>query len=49
MPRFSGPLVSLAKKLSTALSQDADFGVEWKVGIRPVRATLRAEGECRKS
>jgi hypothetical protein len=31
MPRFNRRLASLAKKPSTALSQDADVGVKWKV------------------
>src|ERR1039458_2764651 len=31
MPRFNRRFVSLAKKPSTALSQDADVGVKWKV------------------
>src|ERR1700751_5056373 len=31
MPRFNLLFVSLAKKPSTALSQDADVGVKWKV------------------
>src|SRR5450759_3060724 len=30
-PRFNRRLVSLAKQHSTALSQDADVGVKWKV------------------
>ena len=30
-PRFSPRLLGLAKKPSTALSQEADFGVSWKV------------------
>src|SRR5512138_2805539 len=30
-PRMSRLLVSLAKKVSTALSQDAEVGVKWKV------------------
>src|SRR5260370_915608 len=36
MPRFKRRFVSLAKKPSTALSQDADGGVKWKVqgGLR---------------
>jgi hypothetical protein len=29
MPRFNRRFVSLAKKPSTALSQDADVGVKW--------------------
>ena len=31
MPRFNRLFVSLAKKPSTALSQDADVGVKWNV------------------
>src|ERR1019366_2149696 len=31
MPRFNRRFVSVAKKPSTALSQDADVGVKWKV------------------
>jgi len=31
MPRSNRRFVSLAKKPSTALSQDADVGVKWKV------------------
>src|ERR1700721_3531117 len=30
-PRFNRRLVSLAKKPSTALSQDADMGVKWNL------------------
>jgi hypothetical protein len=31
MPRFSRRFVSLAKKLSTALSQEQEVGVKWEV------------------
>src|SRR5665213_242589 len=40
MPRFNRRFVSLAKKPSTALSQDADVGVKWKVQ-RGCRAKFR--------
>jgi len=42
-PRFSLRLASLAKKPSTALIQDAEIGVKWKVNrpCRPSHSTVR--------
>ena len=40
-PRLRRFLVSFAKKLSTALSQEVDVGVKWKTN-RAVRATIFA-------
>src|SRR5271169_236349 len=44
-PRFNRRFVSLAKKPSTALSQDADVGVKWKVQ-RGCRASHRRTFGC---
>ena len=44
-PRFNRRFVSLAKKPSTALSQDADIGVKWNVQ-RGCRASNWRTFEC---
>jgi hypothetical protein len=43
-PRFNRRLVNLAKKRSTALSQDADVGMKWKVrrGCRASQQIMRS-------
>src|ERR1700685_215742 len=43
-PRFNRRFVSLAKKPSTALSQDAEAGVKWKVQRGCRRGHLRTFG-----
>src|ERR1700726_2147731 len=45
-PRFNRRFVSLAKKPSTALSQDAEVGVKWKVQPDTGGATGAPSGVC---